>query len=55
MATHCSILVWRILWTDQPDGLQSRGHKEPGITIGLLGVVGSFKESLEKRDQVGPS
>ena len=55
MATHSSIFVWRILWTDQPGGLQSRGFKEPGITIGLLGVADSFKESLEKRDQMGPS
>ena len=23
MATHCSILVWRIPWTEEPDGLQS--------------------------------
>ena len=25
MATHSSILVWRILWTEEPGGLQSRG------------------------------
>ena len=25
MTTHCSILVWRIPWTEEPDGLQSRG------------------------------
>ena len=23
MATHCSILAWRIPWTEQPGGLQS--------------------------------
>ena len=23
MATHSSILVWRILWTEEPGGLQS--------------------------------
>ena len=23
MATHCSILAWRIPWTDEPGGLQS--------------------------------
>ena len=23
MATHSSILAWRIPWTEQPDGLQS--------------------------------
>ena len=25
MATHSSILTWRIPWTEEPDGLQSRG------------------------------
>ena len=25
MATHCSILSWRIPWTKEPDGLQSMG------------------------------
>ena len=25
MATHISILAWRIPWTEEPDGLQSMG------------------------------
>ena len=25
MATHSSILAWRILWTEEPGGLQSSG------------------------------
>ena len=25
MATHSSVLVWRIPWTEEPGGLQSRG------------------------------
>ena len=25
MATHSSILAWRILWTEEPGGLQSIG------------------------------
>ena len=25
MATQSSILAWRIPWTEEPDGLQSRG------------------------------
>ena len=29
MATHSSILAWRILWTEEPGGLES---------MGLLGV-----------------
>ena len=24
MATHSSILIWRILWTEKPGGLQSK-------------------------------
>ena len=28
MATHSSILAWRIPWTEEPGGLQSMGHKE---------------------------
>ena len=27
MAAHCSILAWRIPWTEQPDGLQSMGSQ----------------------------
>ena len=27
MATHSSILAWRILWTEEPDGLQSMGSQ----------------------------
>ena len=25
MATHCSILAWKISWTEEPGGLQSTG------------------------------
>ena len=28
MATHSSILAWKIPWTEELDGLQSMGHKE---------------------------
>ena len=28
MATHSSILAWRILWTEEPGGLQFMGLKE---------------------------
>ena len=28
MATHCSILVWRIPWTEEPDGLQESDTTE---------------------------
>ena len=32
MATRSSILAWEILWTEEPGGLQSMGHKESDTT-----------------------
>ena len=30
MATYSSILAWKILWTEEPGGLQSMGSKRVG-------------------------
>ena len=30
MATYSCILAWRIPWTEEPDGLQSRGSQRVG-------------------------
>ena len=32
MATHSSILAWRILWTEEPGRLQSMGSQESDTT-----------------------
>ena len=32
MATHFSILAWKIPWTEEPGGLQSKGCKESDMT-----------------------
>ena len=32
MAAHSSILAWRILWTEEPGRLQSKGLHESGTT-----------------------
>ena len=32
MATHSSILAWRIPWTEEPGGLQSMGLQESDMT-----------------------
>ena len=32
MATHSSILAWKIPWTEEPGRLQSTGHKESDTT-----------------------
>ena len=31
MATHPSILAWRIPWTEEPEGLQSMGLQRVGL------------------------
>ena len=31
MATHSSILAWRILWREEPGGLQSMGLQRVGL------------------------
>ena len=33
MATHSSILAWRIPWTEEPGGLQSMGSQKSGIWL----------------------
>ena len=30
MATHSSVLAWRIPWTEEPGGLQSTGSQRAG-------------------------
>ena len=32
MATHSSILAWRIPWTEEPGGYSPQGHKESDMT-----------------------
>ena len=32
MATHSSILAWRIPWTEEPDGDGPQGRTEPDTT-----------------------
>ena len=33
LATHSSVLAWRVPWTEEPSGLHSpRGHKESDTT-----------------------
>ena len=41
VATHSSILAWRIPWTEEPAGLQSMGVAEEDTTEGLSPVVAS--------------
>ena len=36
MATHSSILAWRIPWTEEPGGLQSMGSQRVGQDLSDL-------------------
>ena len=48
MATHSSILAYKIPWTEEPGGLHSLGHKESDMieqaarTHMLMGVIKLF-------------
>ena len=33
MATHSSILAWRIPWTEKPGGLQSMGYEKSWMQL----------------------
>ena len=50
MATHCSILAWRIPWTEEPGGYSPWGHQESDMTKCLkLSLLDSCK-SHHKQD-----
>ena len=39
IATHSSILSWRILWAEEPDGLQSMGLQKVGHDLSDLACM----------------
>ena len=49
MATHSSILAWKIPWTEEPGGLQSMGSQESDATERLNNRE---KEHHERRARV---
>ena len=38
MATHSSILAWKMPWTEEPGGMQSMGMQTESETTGLLSM-----------------
>ena len=50
MATHPSILIWEIPWTEELRGLQSKGRRESDTTERLTRTVG---KPLEQADTQG--
>ena len=45
MATHSSILAWKILWTEEPGGLQSMGSQRVGNDWSDLACIHGICES----------
>ena len=43
MATHCSILAWRIPWTEESGGLQSIGLQRVGYDQSNLARMQKYK------------
>ena len=51
MATHSSILTWRIPWTEKPDGLQSIGSQRVRHTTGQI-TLSLLLSSRVQHDQI---
>ena len=51
MATHSSILAWRIPWMEELGGLQSTGRKELDTTERLHFLVFSPEDQWKRRRQ----
>ena len=52
MATHSSILAWRIPWTEEPGGLQSMGLKRDGLKqLSPEGSRGRSKTGQRQRNR----
>ena len=39
MVTHSSILAWKILWTEEPGGLQSMGSQRVRYDLGTKPTI----------------
>ena len=46
MATHSSILAWRIPWTEEPGGLQSMGSQKSQTQLNTISSIYSFAETF---------
>ena len=43
MASHSSIFAWEIKWTEETDGLQSKGLQKNKLSVGSWNVFGVLK------------
>ena len=51
MATHSSILAWKILWTEEPGGLWLMGSQRVGVTeqLSIAGISVLKKDNKAER------
>ena len=52
MATHSSVLAWRIPRTEEPGGLQSMGHRESDMTEQLTHTHTQRPSSIPPLSQI---
>ena len=48
VATHSSSFAWKIPWTEEPSGLQSKGHKDSDMTE-QLSMDAIIKKTKKKK------
>ena len=51
MATHSSILAWKTLWTEEPDGPPSLGSQKSDMSDRLSFLLESFHQSSHREHQ----
>ena len=51
MATHSSILAWKIPWTEEPGGLQSMGLQRVGHNRATAHMAPCIRFTLEQESQ----
>ena len=52
MATHCSILAWRILWTEEPGGLLSIGSHRVGQDGSTLACMHALEKEMATHSSI---
>ena len=53
MATHSSILAWRLPWTEEPDGFQSMGLQRVGYDRSDLAHINKRRIKCNSKVLVG--
>ena len=51
MATHSSTLAWRIPWTEEPGGLQSKGSQTVDMSEQLNTYLYVFRSVLRRHEE----